>query len=249
VRHLSLDEAFEIPSMNRACPLPEVIELLGFRRTSGKIQVTEGVESFGIFVEQGRIRAATSSLRTMRLGHLLLQRGAVEPVFLHEILHGRRTLPGGRALGAALIDEGAVTRADLVATVEEQIIEILSRLVAIKDATVLMIADEPLPEGIEVAEFDTDALLEEANIRHARRAAIRAMQRLLPAHNAELALTIQLALFSFQLSDSELLVALQIDKGAMTLDRLGSIVPLDPLTLKRAVITLFERGYLSTRSR
>jgi hypothetical protein len=44
-------------------------------------------------------------------------------------------------------------------------------------------------------------------------------------------------------------VALQIDKGAMTLDRLGSIVPLDPLTLKRAVITLFERGYLSTRSR
>jgi Domain of unknown function (DUF4388) len=249
VRHIPLDEAFETPSVNRAYPIPDLIELLGFRRASGKIQITEASESFGIFVERGRIRAATSSLRTLRLGHLLLQRGAVEPVFLHDVLHGRRSLPGGRALGATLVEEGAVSRADLVATVEEQIIEILSRLLTVRDATVRMMADEPLPEGIEVADFDTDALLEEANSRHARRAAMRAMQRLLPAHNAELALTIQLALFSFQLSDSELLVALQIDKGSMTLERLGSIVPLEPLTLKRAVITLFERGYLATKSR
>ena len=244
-----LDEAFEIPATGRSYPIPELFELLGFRRTSGKIQVTTPKESFGIFVENGRIRAATSSLRTLRLGHLLLQRGAVEPAFLHEVLHGRRTLPSGQALGAALVDEGVVTREDLVATVEEQIIEVLSRLVAVTDATVLMIADAPLPHGIEVGEFDTDALLAEANKRHAQRAAIHAMQRLLPAPNAELTLTVQLVLVSYQLSDSELLIALQIDKGGMTLDRLGSIVPLEPLTLKRAVISLFERGYLSSRPR
>jgi hypothetical protein len=247
VEQQSVDDAFEIPAARRAYPIPDLIELLGFRRASGKIEVTTANDSFGIYVENGKIRAATSSLRTLRLGHLLLQRGAVEPVFLHGVLKGRRRLPSGRALGAALIDEGAVSRSNLVATVEEQIIEVLSRLVAITNATVMMIADSPLPEGMEDGDFDTDALLAEANNRHAQRAAIHAMQRLLPAHNAELALTVQLALVSYQLSDSELLIALQIDKNAITLDGLSSIVPLDPLTLKRAIISLFERGYLSSR--
>ena len=244
-----MDEEFEIPAACNPHPLPELFDLLGFRRTSGKIQITAGRESYSLYVDRGRILAATSSLRTLRLGHLLLQRGAVEPVFLHEVLYGHRSIPGGRALGAALVEEGAVTRADLVATVEEQIVEILSRLIGIEEATVLLIADEPLPAGIEVSDFDTDALLAEANVRHARRAAVRAMQRLLPAHDVELALSVQLALVSYKLADSELLVALQVDKGAMTLDRLGTIVPLDPLTLKRAVISLLERGYLATISR
>lgn len=244
--HRPLDEAFEIPASGRSYPIPELMELLGFRRTSGKIQVTTPKETFGLFIDHGRICAATSSLRTLRLGHLLLQRGAVAPAFLHDVLRGRRVLANGRALGAALIDEGVVTREELVATIEEQIIEILSRLVAVTDASVLMIADAPLPAGIEVGDFDTEALLEEANKRHVQRAAAHAMQRLLPAHNAELALTVQLVLVSYQLSDSELLIALQIDKGGMTLDRLGNIVPLEPLTLKRAVISLFERGYLSS---
>jgi hypothetical protein len=39
-----------------------------------------------------------------------------------------------------------------------------------------------------------------------------------------------------------------VDKGTMTLDRLGSVVPLDPMSLKRAVIILLERGFLTTAS-
>jgi hypothetical protein len=190
-----------------------------------------------------------SSLRTLRLGHLLLQRGAVEPVFLHDVLYGRRSLPGGRALGAALIEEGAVTRVELIETVREQIVEVLARLSSIEDATVLMIADAPLPDGIEVVEFDTAQLIAEAHGRHAQRAAIRAMQRLLPAHDVEMTLSVQLALVSYLLSDAELLIALQLDRCDMTLDDLGTALPLDPMSLKRAVITLIERGYLTTSSR
>jgi len=244
-----LDEDFEIPSATPPYAIPAVLDLLGFQRASGKIQITNTSESFSLFVHRGRILAATSSLRTLRLGHLLLQRGAVEPVFLHDVLYGRRSIPGGRALGAALVDEGAVTREDLIATVEEQIIEILSRLIGLEDATAVMVADAPLPEGIEVAEFDTAALIAEANERHAQRAAIRAMQRLLPSPDAELKLSVQLALVSYLLSDSELLVALQLDRGAMTLDRLSSVIPLDPMSLKRAIITLTERGYLTAAAR
>lgn len=227
----------------------DLADLLGFGRATGKIQITGGSESFSLYVDRGRIRAATSSLRVLRLGHLLLQRGAVEPSFLHEVLHGHRSLPGGRALGATLVDEGAITRTDLVATVREQIVEILSRLMSVQDATILMVADEPLPPGIEVADYETAELVADAEGRHARRTAVRAMQRLLPADQAVISLTVQLALVSYLLSDSELLIALQIAKGQSTLERLGNVLPLDPLTLKRAVISMFERGYLATQSR
>jgi hypothetical protein len=245
MRPKHLDEAFEIPAAGHPLPMLDVLELLGLWRAHGKIQITSPSESFCLHVDRGRILAASSSLRTLRLGHLLMQRGAVEPVFLHDVLYGHRTLPSGRALGATLVREGAVSLADLAATVEEQIIEVLTRAIAIQDSTVLMIADEPLPAGIDPVEFDTIALLDEANSRHARRAAVRAMQRLLPGHDAQLELTVQLPLVSYKLADPELLVALQVDKGAMTLDRLSSILPLDPFALKRAVINLLERGYLT----
>jgi hypothetical protein len=244
-----LDEHFDIPATAPAFSIAEILDLLGFQRASGKIQITGGIESFSLFIDRGRILAAMSSLRTLRLGHLLLQRGAVEPVFLHDVLYGRRSLPGGRALGAALIEEGAVTRVELIETVREQIVEVLARLISIEDATVLMIADAPLPDGIEVVEFDTAQLIAEAHGRHAQRAAIRAMQRLLPAHDVEMTLSVQLALVSYLLSDAELLIALQLDRCDMTLDDLGTALPLDPMSLKRAVITLIERGYLTTSSR
>ena len=248
MRHSHLEEAFELPAAHSELAMMDVFELLGFWRSNGKLQITGPADSYSLYFDRGRILAATSSLRTLRLGHLLLQRGAVEPVFLHEVLHGRRSLPGDRALGPALLEQGAVTRQELIATVREQIVEILARIFAVQGATVLMIADEPLPPGIELSEFDTQELIDDANTRHAQRAAMRAMQRLLPAPDVKLVLSVQLALVSYQLSDPELLVALQVDKGAMTLDRLGSIVPLEPVALKRAIITLFERGYLATLS-
>ena len=49
------------------------------------------------------------------------------------------------------------------------------------------------------------------------------------------------------LTDTELLVALQIDKGGMTMDRLGVQLPLDPIQLRRTVISLIEREYIGVR--
>lgn len=229
-------------------PVTHLFDMLGFRRISGKIQIATGSSTYGLFVDRGKVLAATSTQRTLRLGHLLLQRGAVEPLFLHDVLRGRRSVPGNQALGGALMSEGAVTRAALLATVEEQIVEILSRVICADDAMLTVIADEPVPEGIELADFETDELLEEAHRRHFRRAAVRAMQRLLPAHDSLLRLTTPLALISASLTDPELLVALQVDKGGMTLERLGTVLPLDPLVLKRTVISLFEREFVAANA-
>jgi phenylpyruvate tautomerase PptA (4-oxalocrotonate tautomerase family) len=228
-------------------PMAQILDLIGMRRITGKIQIGSHGDLFGLFVERGSIIAATSPLRSLRLGHLLLQRGAVEPAFLHDVLVGRRSVPRNVAIGGALVAEGATTRASLLATVEEQITEILARVIGLEDATVVVIADEPLPDGIERAAFDLNELLAEADRRHARRATVRAMQRLLPQADKRLMVKASLGLISRQLSDAELLVALQIDKGGMSLDRLGTSLPLEPVKLKRTVIGLLEREIIAVR--
>lgn len=221
--------------------------MLGLRRTSAKIQITSRNDTFGIYVDNGRILLASSSQRTLRLGHLLLQRGAVEPLYLHDMLQGRRSIPEGQALGGALVAEGAVTQPELHATVREQVIEILSRVLGLEDASMIVIADAQVPDGLEIVPLDTDDVLDEANRRRAHRAAIRAMQRLLPAPDFYLRLSTQLALISHQLTDQELLVALQVERSLITLEQLGAMLPLEPLAFKRTVIALLERGFLTAR--
>ena len=221
--------------------------MLGYERISGKIQISTKSDIYSLYVQRGQILAASSSHRTLRLGHLLLQKGAVEPGFLHDVLVGRRSVPHGRAIGGTLVAEGAVTLAALIAAVEDQIAEVLSRIIGLENATLIVIADEPVPDGIECVDFDTDDLIAEADRRHTRRSMVRAMQRLLPPCDVPLRMSAPLGVISNLLTDTELLVALQVDKGAMTLERLGTTLPLEPLTLKRTLIALMERQYVAVR--
>ena len=240
-----MDDAAVHPEPTRLFPVTHLLDMLGMRRASARIKITTAHDTFGLHVDNGRILLASSSRRTLRLGHLLLQRGAVEPLYLHDVLQGRRSIPQGRALGGVLMAEGAVSQPELHATVREQVIEVLCRIVDLDDASMIVIADEPVPDGMEIVPLDTDDVVEEAHRRRAHRAAVNAMQRLLPAPEWFLRLTTQLALISHQLTDQELLVALQVERGLMTLDRVGEQLPLEPLTYKRTVISLLERGYLT----
>lgn len=234
-----------LPELSAAMlPVPYLLDLLAWRRASGKVQIVTDGDVYGIYIDAGRILAATSTHRTLRLGHLLLQRGAVEPIFLHDVLHGRRTLVAGRALGAMLVAEGALTLEALAVTVEEQAVEVLSRVLSLERATFLLIADEPLPAGMEIVPLDTARVMDAAVRRQTERASSRAMQRLLPRRDVPLLLTVHLALISHHLTDAELLVALQVDRGGATLDHLVGTLPLDMLTVKRTLIGLMERDFV-----
>jgi len=234
-----------LPIQRWSFALPEVLELVGIRRLSGKVVIASRTDQFSLFVDSGAVVAATSSLRSLRLGHLLLQRSAIEPLYLYDVLIGRRSVSRSRALGGTLVAEGAITRTALLATVEEQVTEVMSRALSVPSPTVYVIADEPLPDGIERAPFAYDTLLAEADISATRRSQANAMQRLLPKPDQLLRVLAPLGVHSRSLSDRELLVALQIDLGGATLNRLGSLLPLEPIDLKRIVISLLERELIA----
>ena len=190
-----MDELFSTAqSANLRLPVPYLLDAIGWRRVSGKVQIATDTDISGVFVDRGRLISATSSHRSLRLGHLLLQRGAVEPLFLHDVIRGVRPAPAGEALGGALLREGAVTRESLAASVEEQVVEVLSRVLSMDDASFILIADEPLPEGIEIVPLAVGDMLDSAIERQTQRASTRAMQRLLPRRYVPLRLTVQLSL-------------------------------------------------------
>jgi hypothetical protein len=220
------------------------LEALGLRRRTGKIHVIADGDVYGIYVDAGRIILATSSNQALRLGLLLLRRGLIEPLYLQDVLHGRRPQSERQALGRTLVQDGVISRADLAAGVEEQCVEVLSRFLDYDTATFIFVGDAPIVSGIEIVPLDTDHVLNQAAARQHERMATRAMDLLLPPSTVRLKLSVQLALISVKLTDPELLVALAVDRGTTTLDGLAVTVPLDRLTLRRTVIGLMERGYL-----
>jgi hypothetical protein len=224
------------------------MEVLGVRRLTGKIQVVVDGDVYGIHVDAGHIVLATSSNQALRLGLLLLRRGLIEPLYLQDVLRGRRSVAPRQALGRTLVMEGIVSRGDLAVTIEEQCIEVISRILDFDTATFLFAADDPIINSIEIVPLNTDHVLQQAAKRHQERMATRAMDLLLPPPSVRLKLAVQLALVSVQLTDPELLVALAVDRGTATLDGLAVTVPLDRLTLRRTVIGLMERGYLVVAS-
>jgi hypothetical protein len=223
----------------------EILDVLGIHRRTGSFQVVCDGDAYGLHVQNGELIFATSSHRTLRLGHLLLQRGALQPIYLHDVLRGRRTIARDQALGSVLVRDGALTLKDLAAGIEEQAVEVLSRVIGLSHATYLYHGEEPIPSGIEIVPMNTRAVLDEAVDRHMNRASTRVMQRLLPPMDATLHLNVQIALVSYQLTDAELLVALHLDRSTSSLRRMEDALPLDPLTMKRTVISLLERGFVA----
>ena len=221
------------------------LEALGLHWRSGRLLAIAGETAFGVHLDAGRVILATSTQRSLRLGHLLLQLGAIRPSYLDEILHGGRVLDRAQALGRMLVREGAVTRADLATGVEEQCVEVLARMMETPSAVFLHVVDEALPRGIEIVPLETDRLLRAAAIRADHRAAIRAMRRLLPDSDAVLTSLAPAAGLARSLSAAELAVAVSIERGVNQLSDLCSSLDLDPLDVKRALIGLMERGIVA----
>lgn len=228
-----------------AATTEQALEMLGLHWRSGKFLALAGEVSFGLHLDAGRIIFATSTQRSLRLGHLLLRLGAVRPSFLEHVLEGAQVFNHSATLGRALIHAGAVTRADLASGVEEQCIEVLSRMIDLPGATFVHVGDNPLPREIEIVPLETDRVLRAAATRSDNRAAIRAMQRLLPEPAERLTAADPDADRAMRsLSEHELLVLVSVRRGIDRLVDLCSNLPLDPLTVKRAVIGLLERGFL-----
>ena len=111
----------------------DVLQFLGYVRAHGLAELRRGPESVRVYFEDGRISAATADFDRPRLGAILRRSGRVGEAVLEQGLASAAA--GGRPLGEALVDAGALSSDELSAALEDQLLQVLSRVLAWEEGT------------------------------------------------------------------------------------------------------------------
>ena len=231
-------------SPQHALDVLAALDALGLRRRTGKLIALGSGEAYGFYLDRGRMLMACSSWANLRLGRTLVRRGAVAGDRLEHGLLRQTTMPDHAGIGSVLVDEGALSRNELVAAIEDQCVAILERVLEMKGATYLFDDTEPAPKHIEVVLLDTNATIDEAMRRVDERRNLATMQRLMPVPTARLSLATRISEVALELTDDELTVAIAINRNPQTVVDLGRTLSFDHLQLQRLIIGLRERGLL-----
>jgi hypothetical protein len=233
-------------SSENALDVLTVLDSLGLRRRTGKLVAIGAGETYGFFIDRGRMLMASSSWTNLRLGRTLVRRGALRNERLERGLVMQTTLTDHSSLGAVLMEDGALSREELALAVEDQCIAVLTRVLEMQNGTFLFDGNESAPRHIEVVPLDTSFVVDEATRRIDERRCHGAMQRLMPAPTSRLALSTAIAEVALDLNDDELSVALAVNRRSPTVIDLIQGLDFDIIRLQRVIIRLRERSLLVT---
>jgi hypothetical protein len=231
-------------SPQHALDVLAALDALGLRRRTGKLVALGSGEAYGFYLDRGRMLMACSSWANLRLGRTLVRRGSVGGDRLEHGLLRQTTMADPTGIGSVLVDEGALSRNELVAAIEDQCVAIMERVLELTGATYLFDDTEPAPKHIEVVSLDTSRIVDEAMHRVDERRNLATMQRLMPLPTARISLSTRISEVALELTDDELTVAIAINRHPQTVIDLGRSLSFDIVHLQRLIIGLRERGLL-----
>lgn len=114
----------ELEGSLRAFKFPEILQFLGRGQMTGILSLRREGEEVRISFRDGQITGASSSVRTVRIGDMLLYAGRITRQALDEALEAQESAGGSpRFLGDILIQRGLVTEDDLRNFIELQVKE------------------------------------------------------------------------------------------------------------------------------
>lgn len=219
----------------------DLLYLLALRQQSGCLSVIADREDASLHLDQGRMIHVSSSNASLRLGRMLVHMELLTAERLRDALRRQEQLGGTQPLGSILIDGGYITESELRQCVEEQCIEVLSRVISASSGNFVFHADTRVSPRTEIVALNSDRILLEAARRTDSLAALRS---LLPDDSAPLALSPEIDSGADALSDSEILVASALYSGPASLRDLSSAVSLDDATLWHTVISMRAQGWI-----
>ncbi|HKG25032.1 MAG TPA: DUF4388 domain-containing protein [Thermomicrobiales bacterium] len=224
--------------------VPDLIDVLARRERTGRLTVKAGGQEVFLYFDRGRLVLVTSSGLTLRLGRMLVRQGLLDTPRLLEVLHAQAEGGNQKPIGALLVERGWITETDLARCVEDQAIEVVAR--AINDEAGLFIFD---PDVVPASLVDGVPLEPGALLRAAfeRTEALRMLRKQLPEPSTPYALVEPIGTGKIEhLASPEAMVVNALRTGAKTLPELSVHMALDELTLGVAVLSLTERGLITT---
>lgn len=224
--------------------VPDLIDVFTRRERTGRLTVKAGGQEVYLYFDAGRLVLVTSSDLTLRLGRMLVRQGLLNTPRLLEALLAQAEAGGTKPIGALLVERGWITESDLARCVEDQAIEVVAR--AIDDQPGIFVFDPGVTPAslVDGVPLEPDILLRAARERIE---ALRMLRKQLPESDTPFVLSgTVVAVDLDDLASPEAMVIDALRTGAKTLPELSVHMALDELTLGVAVLTLMERGLIST---
>jgi hypothetical protein len=221
--------------------ISDLIDLFSRRQQTGRLTIKADGRSVDLYLADGRLVLVTSSDLTLRLGRMLIRRGVINAQQLLDVLHQQAETGRPRPLGSILLSRGLVTEQDLARCIEEQSVEVMARVIAARHGIFHYLDGVAAPPHIELVPLQADRILQEATRRIEELHALRAE---LPAPTAPLFLAPGSTGSLDGLPEPQAGVAKMLRGGVGSLAELAESLPLDELTLGRAVLDLRDRGLL-----
>jgi hypothetical protein len=217
-----------------------ILQLLGLRGATGRLEVAADGDRLTLFLERGRLAGAASERLPLRLGWVLVQRRLLDPGELREVLRQQAAEGRARPLGAIVVERGWATPAQVARCVEEQCVAALARALAAERGAFGYAPGGAGTAGIAATPLAPERALLEASRRSDELVRLRALlpdprAALVPAPGAGAAPN----------GPAERAVLAALRAGAGCLADLGEGLPLDEAALLRAVIGLRERGLVA----
>jgi hypothetical protein len=136
----------------------EILQLLSLAQASGRLDLERPAERAEIFVERGQPVFARTTGPTVKVGQLLVHRGAVSAETLDGVLRSAPASPGER-IGSRLVSAGVATADDVQGAVRETLRRVLYGLLLWREgAFTFQPGEKAIGEDIHL-DLDLDRLI------------------------------------------------------------------------------------------
>ena len=224
----------------------DLLTVISERKRSGRLVVKAGGDEIALFFEAGSLVRVTSGDIALRIGRMLVRQGLIDTSRLLEALHLQAESGRNTPIGEVLVRKGWITESDLQHCLEEQSIEVLSRVMSSGPGIFTFEAGLKVDGGAELTPLEPMALLK---IAEERTVALTTLQERLPGHLTPIFLNVpatELAEIQLSFGAPEGIVLNVLRSGPKTYPELSAQSALDDLTLGVAVITLLEAEMIAT---
>lgn len=221
----------------------DLLYLLALRRQTGKLAISSAGDEVSLYLDQGQLIFVTSTHPSLRLGRMLVSLGILDAARLKEALQFQEQLGRALPLGRLLLQYDYITERQLLDCVEEQCVQILSRVISAEQGVFVFYVNATVPAGTEIVPLNADRIVLEATRRSDELATLRAGA---PAGDMLIGLTPLVDRVADTLSDDEVSVAAAIQSGAVTAAEIGRSTGFDEIALLRTLIDMRRRGLIVT---
>jgi hypothetical protein len=217
----------------------DLLYLLGLKQQSGHLAIRANSDEVVISLVRGRLTSVASSDPALRLGRMLVRFGHLTPDGLRRVLQLQEQ-SGGDPLGKVLLDRGVLNQEQLARCVEEQCIEILSKVIAAESGSFVFSPGETMAPANHIP-LNADRIMLEATRRTDELLNLRSM---LPDSETPLMIGPDLDALADTLSDAEVFIAATLQTAPATFNEIAARLSMEPATLWSTIIGMRQRGLL-----